>query len=136
MTKSNINQEYRTRFTIAHEIGHLVLHSGLFSEISKISTDKEYIDFQNHISIDDHRKLEIQANFFAEEVLFPKDVFRETVEKVIGELGGIDKLLPTDLSLVMSTIEKGFGVTGIAAYNKFKRDYPEVLDRVLVNSPF
>jgi len=131
-----MNQEGRSRFTIAHELGHIILHSQLFSEISQLNTDQDYIDFQNHITFDEHKRLEIQANLFAEEIIFPKEVLRESVEDMVSKLGGADKLLAPDIGSIIDMAQKKFGVTRDCAYNKFRRDYSELFNRVFTNSPF
>lgn len=134
--KQYMNQEGRSRFTIAHELGHIILHSQLFDEISQLNTDQNYIDFQNHITFDEHKKLEIQANLFAEEIIFPKEVLREVVENMVSKLGGADKLLPSDLASIIDYVQKKFGVTRDCAYNKLRRNYSELFNMVFTNSPF
>lgn len=68
----NVFNKYctRTRFTIAHEIGHMTLHSDIFDKF-KIKTITDYQDFQNSISQDAQKWLEIQANIFAGCLLVP-----------------------------------------------------------------
>jgi Zn-dependent peptidase ImmA (M78 family) len=73
---NSLHAKQRQRFTIAHEIGHLVLH-----------------DFQNHVDRGvavyhrDHRSssaeavAEIEANQFAAELLMPKRMIDATVPK-------------------------------------------------------
>lgn len=72
----------RQRFTIAHEIGHLLLHEGTLivdhavrinwrDDISGMATDTE----------------EIQANTFAAELLMPRDFIIDSVVKYIDEAG-------------------------------------------------
>lgn len=67
---TNINRSYR--FTLAHELGHLILHKDYFSQINiKNLTDwKKFI-----ISVDEkkYQRLEIQANHFAGQILVPQN---------------------------------------------------------------
>ena len=60
----------RQRFTIAHEIGHLVLHR---AEITKeIHVDKGFlIMMRNSVSSEGVDEMEIEANLFATELLMP-----------------------------------------------------------------
>jgi hypothetical protein len=50
--------EERSKFTIAHELGHWVLHSSIYSQF-KIKTPDEYLNFQNKITEEDQKWLEI-----------------------------------------------------------------------------
>lgn len=68
--------EERARFTIAHELGHWVLHSSIYSRF-KIQTPNDYLDFQNKITEDDQKWLEIQANIFAACFLVPTAKLKE-----------------------------------------------------------
>ncbi len=70
----------RQRFTIAHEIGHLVLHSEQFQ--NTIHVDKKFQMYRNEKSSRGTDRLEIQANSFASELLMPKFL----LEKVVGNM--------------------------------------------------
>ena len=62
----------RQRFTIAHELGHLFLHAPNEEDSSFI--DKEIFALnRNDISASGTDKKEIEANFFAAEILMPAD---------------------------------------------------------------
>jgi len=54
----------RQRFTLAHELGHAVLHSG-----------ENLIDYRRNLEGSNDRK-EVEANKFAAEVLMPEELFR------------------------------------------------------------
>lgn len=70
----------RQRFTIAHEIGHLVLHSQQFQ--NTIHVDKKFQMYRNENSSRGTDRLEIQANSFASELLMPTFL----LEKVVGNM--------------------------------------------------
>jgi Zn-dependent peptidase ImmA (M78 family) len=83
----------RQRFSIAHEIGHLVLHRGrpmvldhvrlnLRDEKSSTATDTE----------------EIQANAFAAELIMPADVVLETMRGLGRERAGSEATIVSDLA--------------------------------------
>ncbi len=55
----------RQRFTLAHELGHAVLHEG-----------ENVVDYRRNLDAPDERK-EVEANKFAAELLMPEDTFRE-----------------------------------------------------------
>lgn len=74
--KININPDlkddiYRWRFTLAHEIGHLFLHQKLLSEYILENIDKEDHLSLSSISTDFNKRLEVQANIFAANLLLP-----------------------------------------------------------------
>jgi Zn-dependent peptidase ImmA (M78 family) len=59
----------RQRFTIAHEFGHYILHEGLISHI-----DKEYrVNYRSSESSDGTNIEEVEANFFAANILMPRE---------------------------------------------------------------
>lgn len=69
----------RFRFTMAHELGHYVLHLPLFKEQGVISVGES----ENTISISesDSRRLEYQANKFASSLLMPRKLVYKLYEK-------------------------------------------------------
>lgn len=64
------------RFTIAHEIGHIILH-GIVLKLSDISEIKEnsHNDWGTKFSKSDIERIEHQANLFAIALLMPKEEF-------------------------------------------------------------
>ena len=69
----------RQRFTIAHEIGHLLLHKGEDIHIDEKPLSKLLISRRDDISslaIDDR---EIEANQFAAELLMPEEFIHQSV---------------------------------------------------------
>lgn len=72
---------HRQRFTIAHEIGHLILHSDRIER--QVHVDKRFPvifhrDAQSTQGID---RIEIEANQFAAALLMPEDIIRRVVGK-------------------------------------------------------
>jgi len=78
-------QENRTRFTIAHEIGHLVLHKELF-ETLKIQTANDLYKLSDKISNENYGWLEYQAYTFAGHVLVPKNLLLSEIKKRLGRI--------------------------------------------------
>lgn len=98
--------EVRQRFTIAHELGHYILHrqerkDGLFVDNVKVmfrrqnSTDKEY-------------RQEREANAFAASILMPEDLIRKEFELLMES-----ETFFTDENMVRSLAKK-FKVSNIA----------------------
>lgn len=121
-----MSQEERARFTIAHEIGHYILHRKLFEAEIAINSEGSFIDFQNKLSISDWGTIEKQAFIFAQELLMPGDIFRQEMDEKIRQLGGIDKIIISDLSLLISKVREIFCVSQYVALQKLKHVYPQI----------
>lgn len=70
----------RRRFTIAHEIGHLVLHKG-----RPLVLDHVRVNFRDANSSTASDLEEIQANAFAAEILMPKDQVIASAKKLLED---------------------------------------------------
>lgn len=66
----------RYRFSLAHEIGHCILHERLYLD-SKIASVKDWERVQNAITEDAYAWFEFQANSFAGLVLVPGKELRD-----------------------------------------------------------
>lgn len=75
----------RQRFTIAHEIGHLVMHDHLISDlhVDKSFSERLYRDGRSKTGED---KIEREANRFAAELLMPTELLHEDVSEVLIDL--------------------------------------------------
>ncbi len=75
----------RYRFTLAHEIGHILLHANILKS-NKVNSVDDYLEFVNNIGAEDHRWAEWQADCFAGLVLVPPRPlelkFREAQRKI------------------------------------------------------
>jgi Zn-dependent peptidase ImmA (M78 family) len=92
----------RQRFTVAHEIGHLVLHKGRPMFIDRFVR----VNWRNGVSDTE----EVQANAFAAELLMPRKFVEREVERVLtkrrnvtphqlaGELGKTFHVSPEAMS--------------------------------------
>ena len=66
----------RQRFTIAHEIGHLLLH-----ENDQVHVDREFkVQLRSGVSSQGTNLDEVEANRFAAELLMPSELLRSDVE--------------------------------------------------------
>lgn len=73
----------RYRFTIAHEIGHIIMHAGIL-KAGKIKVIDDYLRFMNEMPEEEYAKLEFQANAFAGLVLVPsKTLIYDVKQKLI-----------------------------------------------------
>jgi Zn-dependent peptidase ImmA (M78 family) len=77
---NSTHSKVRQRFTIAHEIGHLVLHDG------ELFVDQSVrVNFRDKRSSLAEDKQEIEANKFAAELLMPKEMIKHEVVKCIAK---------------------------------------------------
>lgn len=69
-----LQPEFRTRFTVAHELGHCVLHKDYLQQNFDLHwTDfSEWLNFLDQIDPFDEREMETQANIFASHLLIPE----------------------------------------------------------------
>jgi len=70
------------RFSLAHEIGHLILHKTIYTGFGVNNLEK-YYKMLKDIPEEQYRFLESQANKFANCLLVPKDCFIKLAEEVI-----------------------------------------------------
>jgi Zn-dependent peptidase ImmA (M78 family) len=72
----NANHHHnRQRFTIAHELGHYLLHKGA----SGVFFDEALMFFRNKLSSEGTQAQEIEANAFAAELLMPESLLKEQI---------------------------------------------------------
>lgn len=79
---SNLSQ-HRKNFTIAHELGHILLHSRIIESLYSI--EERESDKSTIISKSIHERMEYQANVFASYLLMPDIPFLIEVNKLFKE---------------------------------------------------
>jgi Zn-dependent peptidase ImmA (M78 family) len=65
----------RQRFTLAHELGHFLLHHSA----SSVFIDASPVFFRDETSSDGSKLQEIEANTFAAELLMPEELLRKFI---------------------------------------------------------
>ncbi len=75
----------RMRFSIAHEIGHYVLHREVFQQIPRQSVE-DWIQFMSGMPDKEYGLLEFHANEFAGRLLVPFDELKREFDKSMEEL--------------------------------------------------
>ncbi len=75
----------RYRFTLAHEIGHLILHRQLFG-VSNVRDVDSWQAFVKAIPENLLKKVEWQAYCFAGLVLAPQEPLKREIARVVGEV--------------------------------------------------
>jgi hypothetical protein len=72
----------RFRFSVAHEVGHLILHGDIYSQINHQSID-HWLEVMLQIPESEYRWLEYHANDFAGRLLVPVEVLKESLKRAI-----------------------------------------------------
>lgn len=110
----------RWRFTFAHEIGHILMHRKYF--INDCLQDDNQSLFGGIFSSADHKRIEIQANYFASFFLMPNRLFCERYFRAYDYIGIPKRIFPKiyvddqpvnikDFNDLLSFISKVFGVS-------------------------
>lgn len=115
-----IQHENRTRFTIAHEIGHLVLHQKVFEKLA-INNQNDLYKLADNISSDDYGWLEFQAYSFAGQVLVPKEkLVKEIKTKII--LGTNKSITAEELFPIFQELTEAFNVSGEVLLRRLQKE--------------
>lgn len=94
----------RQRFTIAHELGHLVLHEG-----QRVIVDRSLkVNLRDPRSALATNSQEIAANAFAAELLMPEDILRAEVARTVAERPSISD------TVLVAELARRFDVSGQA----------------------
>lgn len=117
--------EYRTRFTLAHECGHLYLHADYFGSLKKYD-DKAIVSAHRQEDLDDLRKqeemftrsAEWQANRFGAALLMPKPAFRESFQELAPK--GFTPFAKDEKIQVVSSLADAFGTSPQATAIRIK----------------
>lgn len=98
----------RYRFTLAHEIGHIVLHNVLYKRhnFSSISAWKEFI---NSMTEKDHGWLEYQGYAFAGLILVPRESLLKHTGKMINKITDMNILLKDNWDFAWALIGDHLG---------------------------
>jgi len=107
--------EYRLRFSVAHEIGHLVLHRDIYAGLQH-ATAAEWFDFISAIPDVEYGWVEWQAYEFAGRLLVPPDPLGEAFQSAIqtAQAAGYSDWLAADeaaLDYIATRIAPKFGVS-------------------------
>lgn len=116
----------RYRFSLAHEIGHMILHGYLYSQL-KFHDLTEWINTLNEVQGEKRLIVENQANEFAGLVLVPRKILKKEFEESIKEVEGRSSLsfkktnYVTDYA-ISGILTRKFGVSEHVIRIRLKRD--------------
>jgi len=117
----------RLRFSLAHEVGHFILHKKIFDELP-FSTPGEWKDFVLAMPGHEYRSFEWQANEFAGRLLVPCDNLADQIirTKDIIKENGLIEFLKNDPDAVLERVSpllcKPFGVSEEVVGIRAKRE--------------
>lgn len=83
ITINSALSEHRRNFTIAHELGHIALHSSIIDNVRSFEDRED--DKNTIIGKSTYGRMEYQANTFASFLLMPDVPFYEEVKKLFRE---------------------------------------------------
>jgi Zn-dependent peptidase ImmA (M78 family) len=108
------NETNRIYFSLAHELGHYIMHRDLFSSFG-IKSIEDIISFINNIPEKQYIFLEAQANRFASHFLLSRETLSSAREEIIEKykLKNIDNRMIN--SYIADNIAKKFEVSSQAA---------------------
>jgi hypothetical protein len=110
------NYSNRLRFTLAHEVGHYVLHREQLVELAA-DTPAEWTQSILGIPSGEYKKMEIQANIFAGHILVPTNKLITALDEARRKLAegahGLrpEEISPTALSYLAGDIADQFHVS-------------------------
>jgi len=112
---NNDRMQNRIRFSVAHELGHFILHRDVFKGISFVSIN-EWIKFKQKIPDDQYAHVEQQAYEFAGRLLVPHDRLEKEFQRMIQKAKDAnfldwDKTGDSALGYIATPISRIFGVS-------------------------
>jgi len=116
----------RVRFSIAHELGHFILHADVYREIAHASVE-DWIDFVQRVPEDQWGFMEQQAYEFAGRLLVPRDRLLTELHSLVGvaEAAGFitwDKSGDSAREYVAGKLSHVFGVSGQVIEKRITRE--------------
>lgn len=123
--------EPQYRFTLAHELGHMVLHHKWYRQF-KIDSIDAYLEFVYGLGDEEYRLLETQANYFAGLFLVPapylETKFREKAKDIVSfitaRFKGLsrEKYLGTAVELIAQKLSPDFNVHYLPIRFRIEKD--------------
>lgn len=111
--------ENRTRLTIAHEIGHFILHGQLFQDL-KINSIEDLNSLAAKMTDDEHGWLEYQAYSFAGQVLVPKESLLKELKNKLGRIPSAES--PEVFIPVIQELLNTFQISGEVMLRRLQKE--------------
>jgi Zn-dependent peptidase ImmA (M78 family) len=119
------NNENRAKFSLAHEISHVILHREFYLA-NEIETPSAVLGFQMRMSDEDRKYMEIQAHTFAAHILMPPGKFKAFIATVEAETGLIANYTITDAAALIERLADKFDVSEQAVLKHTRLHSPEL----------
>ena len=101
----------RLRFSIAHEVGHSVLHKELYESLG-IESFEDFRRFVSEVPATHYGYIETQANKFANYFLVPRNILKMKRENIISQYAEIKDIDDVQVNSYIATpLSKEFGVS-------------------------
>jgi Zn-dependent peptidase ImmA (M78 family) len=84
----------RYRFTLAHEVGHIILHKEIFTKV-KINSTKSWISFHENLDDWERSALEFQGYAFGGLILVPPKDLKKSLLENLREVNPLIKICRT-----------------------------------------
>jgi len=122
----NDRMQNRVRFSIAHELGHFILHKDIYREIAYTSVE-EWIDFVQTVPEHQYSFIEFHAYEFAGRLLVPVERLKKELRSAIIEADkagftGWDEFPDPAKEYVANRLSRVFGVSGQVIEKRFDRE--------------
>ena len=114
----------RLRFTLAHEVGHLVLHKEQIQQC-RFRTPEDWIHFREDFTEADLNWFEVQAYEFAGRLLVPKEELEQQIRSRSDEIRTFKERFPdsSDLNEAISRVICGhFGVSDQVIFRRISKE--------------
>jgi len=109
----------RARFSIAHEIGHLVLHKDWYEKYGPKDLE-DYLSFYDRIDKQAYKYIEIQAQTFAGLVLVPSELLFLELRKRLGRVPSLEA--PEILAPVIQDLPEVFKVSDAVILRRLEKE--------------
>lgn len=109
----------RTRFSIAHEIGHLILHKNWYEKYGPKSLE-DFLDSHDRMDNQIYKYIEIQAQTFAGLVLVPKDLLFNELKKSLGRIPSLES--PEILAPAVQDLPEIFNVSDAVILRRLQKE--------------
>lgn len=109
----------RTRFSIAHEMGHFILHQDWYKKYGPQNID-DYLTFHERIDANSYKYIEIQAHTFAGLILVPTTELLIQLKLKLGRIPNLEA--PEILIPVANDLLDVFQVSGDVMLRRLQRE--------------
>lgn len=109
----------RTRFSIAHEIGHLILHKDWYEKYGPKNLE-DYLSSHDRMDGQIYKYIEIQAQTFASLILVPKELLLGELEKRLGRIPSMES--PEVLAPFVQDLPEIFKVSDAVILRRLQKE--------------